>query len=148
MKFRKNVALILTHPGGGIFICERAGTPGSWQFPQGGCKHRESPEAALAREVREEVGLEPSAYDVLCSRGPYRYLFPPGFRKAGFGGQEQIYFLARLREGGDAGIRVDGREFRAFRWIAPASFSLDWLPPFKREVYRAVFRDFFGILLE
>jgi putative (di)nucleoside polyphosphate hydrolase len=147
MKFRKNVALILTRHGGEILICERAGAPGSWQFPQGGCKRDEEPETALRREVREEISLEPDAYEVHGRRGPYRYLFPPGVKKGGCGGQEQIYFLARLQTNAGGRIRVDEREFRAFRWIAPTAFSLDWLPAFKREVYEAVFRDFFGITL-
>jgi len=148
MKFRKNVALILTRSEGGILICERAGAPGSWQFPQGGCKSDEKPEAALRREVEEEISLGPDRYEVEDCRGPYRYLFPEGVKKGGCDGQEQLYFLAQLLDGADGEIRVDGREFRAFRWIAPAAFSLDWLPSFKREVYQAVFRDFFGIVLE
>ncbi len=148
MKFRKNVALILTRSGGEVLICERARTPGSWQFPQGGRKNDEEPEAALRREVEEEIALGPDLYELNDCRGPYRYVFPEGMKKSGCDGQEQLYFLAHVLEGADRRIRVDGREFRAFRWIAPASFSLDWLPPFKREVYQAVFRDFFGIALE
>jgi hypothetical protein len=31
------------------------------------------------------------------------------------------------------------------RWIEPAAFELACVPQFKREVYRAVFADFFDV---
>ena len=37
------------------------------------------------------------------------------------------------------------QEFRRARWIRPDEFDLCWLPDFKREVYRAVLFDFFGV---
>jgi len=39
------------------------------------------------------------------------------------------------------------REFGAYRWIRPEEFDLDWLPEFKRDVYRQVMMDFFGVRL-
>ena len=38
-------------------------------------------------------------------------------------------------------------EFRAARWILPQEFDIAWLPVMKREVYQAVFADFFGIAI-
>jgi putative (di)nucleoside polyphosphate hydrolase len=39
------------------------------------------------------------------------------------------------------------REFSAYRWILPTEFELEWLPEFKREVYRQVMKDFFDVNL-
>lgn len=146
--YRPNVALILENQAGEILIAERSDVPGSWQFPQGGADRGESAGETLIREMEEELSLPASAYEVLECRGPYRYDFPPGRVKEGFLGQEQTYFRARLRrpevlpEG-----PVQSPEFRAVRWIKPSEFLLSWVADFKREVYRQVFRDFWGIEL-
>jgi len=141
LKFRRNVALILTRPGGEILVCERSGFKDSWQFPQGGARARETDLEALHREVSEEISLPPESYRVVLRHGPYRYVFRSGFRKEGCDGQEQIYFLAEWS--GEGEIVVDKKEFRTFRWIRPEAFRIGWVPPIKREVYRQVFRDFF-----
>ncbi len=146
--FRRNVALILSRSNGEILVCERSGFPGSWQFPQGGAKEGETDLEALHREVREEISLDPESYRTVLHRGPYRYTFRPGFRKEGFDGQEQIYFLAEVLGKAEDAIRVDRSEFRAHRWILPDAFRITWVPPIKRKVYRAVFRDFFAISLK
>ena len=152
-KFRPNVALILVDAEERLLVCERAGVPGAWQFPQGGVDKGESHEEALAREVEEEIGLPPDSYEVLRSQGGYRYEVPPEVwrtkkKKKKWAGQEQTYFLCRL--GVDAppvNVDQEPREFGDHRWIAPEEFSIEWLPEFKRDVYRAVMRDFFGVEL-
>ena len=42
-------------------------------------------------------------------------------------------------------VETEHPEFRAVRWVDPAEFEIDWLPKMKREVYRAVFQDFFSV---
>ena len=152
--YRPNVALLLLDEQDRLLICERMKVEGAWQFPQGGIDEGESAQEALLREVEEEIGLPPPSYEVIESRDGYRYLFPPEIRskkgkRARFVGQEQTYFLCRLRKGAPP-IKVDQnpREFRNYRWIEPSRFNLDWLPAFKRPVYQNVFRDFFGVVLE
>jgi putative (di)nucleoside polyphosphate hydrolase len=148
MKYRPNVAAILQNASGRILIGERCDLPGAWQFPQGGLAKGESHAEALVRELREELSLEPEAYRVITSKGPYRYLFKKGRVKRGYHGQEQHYFLASFH-GSDLQIDVETEnpEFQAARWIFPHEFRLCWLPDFKREVYRAVLKDFFEVLL-
>lgn len=117
-----------------------------WQFPQGGIDAGESPEQALVREVWEEIGVTPRDFSVLERKGPYAYLYGNGRIKRGFHGKEQFYFLCDYT-GRDDGIQVATThpEFQDFCWIAPGTFRLDWLPPMKRPVYRAVLADFFNI---
>jgi putative (di)nucleoside polyphosphate hydrolase len=153
VRFRPNVAALMTRSDGRLLICERTTVKGSWQFPQGGIDFGESHEEALHREVREEVGLLAGHYEVLKKLEGYRYLYPEDvrakkIRKHGFHGQAQTYFLCLLKEGApEVDVNQRPREFSAYRWIEPREFDLDWLPMFKRDVYRQVMRDFFGIQL-
>ena len=55
--FRANVGIILIDGGRRVLIAGRRGR-GGWQFPQGGIRPDEEVEAAMFRELREEVGLE------------------------------------------------------------------------------------------
>ncbi len=145
MLYRPAVAAILQDRSGRILICERADSPGAWQFPQGGMEAGETPVAALMREVLEEISLPRNAYSIGRVRGPYRYRFPAGMTKKGFHGQAHHYFLLRLR-GPKSLLNVAGpnAEFRSTRWIRPDEFNLAWLPPMKRRTYRRVLQDFFG----
>jgi putative (di)nucleoside polyphosphate hydrolase len=153
VRYRPNVAALIVNSAGSLLICERATMPGAWQFPQGGVNANESLTAALFREVREEVGLEASHYDVVDQRDGYRYLYPEHargkkLRKHGNHGQEQTYFLCKLKGSApQVNVRQKHAEFRAYRWILPEEFDLDWLPSFKRELYQAVLRDFFQVEL-
>ena len=144
--YRANVAAILRNQRGRILICERLGVGDAWQFPQGGIDEGETPEEALERELSEEVGVVAADFAIVERRGPYRYLYGNGRIKRGYHGKEQLYFLCDYT-GPDARINVQTKhpEFQAFRWIVPADFQLDWLPEMKREVYRTVFADFFGV---
>ena len=148
MIYRPAVAAILQDYSGRILICERSDIPGAWQFPQGGIEFGETPAAALAREVLEEISLPRQAYSVAMMRGPYRYRFPAGIIKKGFRGQAHHYFLLRLRGSKSLiNIAAASNEFRQTRWIHPDEFDLAWLPKMKRTAYRRVLRDFFDVSL-
>ena len=72
--FRANVGIILVNDQGQVFWGRRIGMS-AWQFPQGGVNPRESLEAAMFRELREEVGLEPHHVKVIgCTRRLYMQL--------------------------------------------------------------------------
>jgi len=66
--FRPNVGIILLNQRNQVFWGKRIRTH-SWQFPQGGIKHGETPEQAMYRELHEEVGLLPEHVPWLARSG-------------------------------------------------------------------------------
>ena len=139
--FRPNVGIILLNARNQVFWGKRLRTH-SWQFPQGGINHGESPEQAMFRELHEEVGLHPDHVRILArTRDWLRYEVPEHFiRKDARGhyrGQKQIWFLLRLMgRDSDLDLRAtDHPEFDAWRW------NEYWVPlelviEFKRDVYQ------------
>jgi putative (di)nucleoside polyphosphate hydrolase len=138
--FRANVGIILANHEGKLLLGGRVGAKG-WQFPQGGMEVDEDPEAAMYRELREEVGLEPEHVEVLgVTRDWLRYTLPDRFiRKNSVPlciGQKQRWYLLRAKEA-DIQFRFDlgaKPEFDRVRWVA------FWRPVnevifFKRRVY-------------
>ena len=147
--YRPNVAAILRNAEKKILVAERINIRGAWQFPQGGVDEGETHDQALFREIQEEIGVTPNLLRVIEKREGYKYPFAKGRLKYGiFGGQEQTYYLCDYL-GTDADIRLDAthQEFGTFKWIEPAEFQLEWVPKFKRAVYIAVLKDFFGLTM-
>ena len=143
---RPNVAAIVRDAAGRVLLGQRTDYPDSWQFPQGGRNPGELAEDALPRELREEISLEPGDYRIVSSRGPYRYLFTGGSRKQGYRGQEQTYFLLDLVASAEkVNVATTDPEFQSVRWVMPSQIRAVWVPPVKRDVYRQVLRDFFGM---
>jgi 8-oxo-dGTP diphosphatase len=69
------VAGVMEH-GGKILICRRRADqahPLKWEFPGGKMEPGESPQAALVRELREELGIESVAGGELMR---YEYAYP------------------------------------------------------------------------
>ena len=138
--FRANVGIILANSEGKLLLGGRVGAKG-WQFPQGGMDVDEDPEAAMYRELREEVGLEPDDVDVLgVTRDWLHYRLPDKFvrrrSKPLCIGQKQRWFMLRLvtAENSLRFDRGDKPEFDRVRWVA------FWRPVneviyFKRRVY-------------
>ncbi|HKU70190.1 MAG TPA: RNA pyrophosphohydrolase, partial [Burkholderiales bacterium] len=119
----------------------------AWQFPQGGIKHGENPEAAMYRELKEEVGLEIQHVHILGrTREWLRYDVPDKWIRrewrGNYRGQKQIWYLLRL-VGRDCDVRLracNKPEFDAWRW------SDYWVPmeavvEFKREVYQRALEE-------
>jgi len=138
--FRANVGIVLIRDGGEVFLGGRSDGRG-WQFPQGGVQRAESPEQALYRELREEVGLEPDDVEVIAAtRNWLRYRLPRRYVRRRSSplciGQKQRWFLLRML-GGEDRLRFDltaQPEFDSWRWV-------DYWSPvreviyFKRSVY-------------
>ena len=139
--FRPNVGIVLLNARNQVFWGKRLRTH-SWQFPQGGIKHGESPEQAMYRELHEEVGLLPEHVQVIArTREWLRYQVPDHYirrdARGHYKGQKQIWFLLRL-VGRDCDVclrATEKPEFDAWRW------NEYWVPTesvveFKRDVYQ------------
>lgn len=138
--FRANVGIIVCDASGRVLIGGRVGQ-NAWQFPQGGIRLDEAPEAAMFRELQEEIGLNPVDVEVLGNtRDWLRYTLPEQFVRRNTTplciGQKQRWYLLRLTAN-EARLRLDTTptpEFDRWRWVP-------WWQPvrevifFKREVY-------------
>ncbi|QWD74456.1 RNA pyrophosphohydrolase [Polynucleobacter sp. TSB-Sco08W16] len=144
--YRPNVGIVLLNSRNEVFWGKRVGQH-SWQFPQGGIAHGESPEQAMYRELHEEVGLLPEHVQIIGrTRDWLRYDVPEEYlrrqhatriHRAAYRGQKQIWFLLRL-VGLDSDIQLratEHPEFDAWRWV-PFWIELDAVIGFKREVYQ------------
>jgi putative (di)nucleoside polyphosphate hydrolase len=144
--YRPNVGIVLLNSRNEVFWGKRVGQH-SWQFPQGGIQHGESPEQAMYRELQEEVGLLPEHVQIIGrTRDWLRYDVPEEYlrrqnatrvHRAAYRGQKQIWFLLRL-VGLDSDIQLrasEHPEFDAWRWV-PFWIQLDAVIGFKREVYQ------------
>jgi nucleoside triphosphatase len=104
-------------PARGVF-------PGQWGLPGGGIEAGETAEAALRRELREEVGLEIEQVEPLFfTDGSYTKRFPDG-------SQQHIYmiFLLYLCRPTPAAVRLND-EFESYAWVAAPTLNAYDLNP-------------------
>ena len=103
------VACALVDPDGRVLVAQRpAGKPmaGLWEFPGGKVQPGESPEAALIRELEEELGVETRES---C-------LAPLTFASHAYDGFHLLMPLYVCRRWHN---EPHGREHQALRWVRP-----------------------------
>ena len=144
--FRPNVGIVLTNVEGRVLWARRVGGQDAWQFPQGGIKEGEAPEAALYRELHEEIGLLPDDVKVLAvTRGWLRYRLPRRLvrqQEPVCIGQKQKWFLLQLLSEDNSICLNNGgpAEFDDWRWVG-FWYPLTKVVAFKREVYRRALKE-------
>jgi len=147
-EYRPNVAAIVLSPNyperKEFMIARRKGMRKGWQFPQGGIDEGETPQEALMRELKEEIGTDEVeiiaeypewiSYDFpQKSRNPRRYPFK---------GQRQKYFLVKLKEGATIDLNAfEAPEFEEYKYVEMDELFRR-ITFFKRRVYRQVI-DYF-----
>jgi putative (di)nucleoside polyphosphate hydrolase len=144
--FRANVGIIICNNKDQVFWARRIGQD-AWQFPQGGMSKGEQPEETLYRELREEVGLEPSDIRILSSTRHWLYYrLPQRFIRRETHpvciGQKQKWFLIQTQQE-DVAFRFDRSEkpeFSAWKWVS-YWYPLQHVVIFKREVYRRALKE-------
>lgn len=138
--FRANVGIVLIREDRQVFLGGRTGGRG-WQFPQGGVQQRESPEEALFRELKEEVGLDPQDVTLVAgTRNWLRYRLPKQYVRKNSNppciGQKQRWFLLKFVGSDDRFDLVSNGEpeFESWRWV-------DYWTPVREVIYfkRAVY---------
>jgi putative (di)nucleoside polyphosphate hydrolase len=139
--YRPNVGIILLNHRNEVFWGKRV-KQHSWQFPQGGIKHGESPEQAMFRELYEEIGLRPEHVKIVArTREWLRYDVPDQWirrdLRGNYRGQKQIWFLLRMmaRDCDVCLRRSEKPEFDAWRWH-DYWVPLEAVIEFKRDVYQ------------
>ena len=144
--YRPNVGIILCNGDGRLFWARRIGQD-AWQFPQGGIKIHETPEQALFRELREEIGLREKHVEILGStQGWLRYKLPRALQRRHEQpvcvGQKQVWFLLRLI-GSEDKVKLDiaeKPEFDGWRWV-DYWHPLQEVVSFKRTVYERALHE-------
>ncbi len=150
--FRHGVGIILVNAKRQVFLAKRIGKE-AWQFPQGGIKTDESPEDAMYRELKEEIGLEPNDVKILAStRRWLRYRLPKRLvrhqSKPVCVGQKQKWFLLQIVSNDkqiDLGA-TDSPEFDSWAWVS-YWYPLTQVVAFKRRVYNLAMKEFARVVL-
>ena len=145
-KYRPNVAAIVLSSSYPytceVLIASRIDVEDAWQFPQGGIDNGETPEEALFRELKEEIGTDEVT---IVAEYPswVSYDFPQAVaeRMAPFIGQRQKYFLVKLKKGAKINIKTKIPEFSSYKFV-PSSKLNDYITFFKRTVYKKVLKYF------
>lgn len=109
------VAAALLAPDGSVCLQQRPPDKahgGLWEFPGGKVEAGETPEAALIREIREELGVVLHSAD----------LVPAGF--AGDAGTVILLYACRNWQGAVAGLEAE-----APVWFRPADIPALAMPP-------------------
>ncbi|AQR72419.1 NTP pyrophosphohydrolase [Sphingomonas sp. LM7] len=113
------VAVALVDGEGRVLVQQRPpGKPMAdlWEFPGGKVEPGEVPEAALVRELGEELGIE-VAPDALV---------PAAFASEGLGGRHLLLLLYVARQW--AGV-PEPRHASALQWVKPAEMRALAMPP-------------------
>lgn len=118
MKKEINVVGAIIIQEGKILCAQRGNTkslPGLWEFPGGKIERNETPRAALARELSEELLVKVSVEESLFEKTSYEY---------DFGIVHLTTFICSLVEG-----TPQLTEHVAIKWLLPAElFQVEWAP--------------------
>ena len=122
MKTVAVVAAALVDPVGRVLVQQRAAHTshgGLWEFPGGKVEQGERPEAALIRELHEELGID---VETAC-------LAPATFSSVATGADHLLLMLYVCRKWGG---QPQALEAAALRWLRPVELHALAMPPADR----------------
>lgn len=127
LPLRPNVCILLLNKNDELFLGERNGEKGIWQFPQGGVEPEFTLEQNVIKEASEELGVEEKFFQVikqLKHTHQYEFRTPPDYAKDRWRGQSQTFWLVRfLGEDSNINLAKNTPEFMNFMWCAPNKAS-------------------------
>ena len=123
LPFRPNVCMLVYNSQGKLFLGERRGEKGHWQFPQGGAESGYTLRENVFRELKEELGLRKrhvGSLKKLRATHQYEWRTPPGYALGRWRGQRQTFWLVEfIGDDGDIDLAdFKEPEFRAWRWCS------------------------------
>ena len=122
LPLRPNVCMVVLNQDGLIFLAERKGETGKWQFPQGGVEPGLTLEENVVKELTEELGAKAELFRIvrkLEATNDYEFLRPPDYAKGRWGGQSQTFWLVEfLGTDADIDLNAHNPEFMAFQWCS------------------------------
>lgn len=120
-------AIVLIHPDGRVLIAQRPlskSMGGLWEFPGGKIEASETPEAALVREMQEELGLK------ICAG----CLYPLTFASYSYEAFHLLMPLYGCRQFDPASIGEKGAEGQVLKWVTLQALGQYPMPPANRGV--------------
>ena len=153
LPYRPSVGIMLVNAKNQVFVARRINSyKTAWQMPQGGLDADETPEQAAVRELKEEIGTN-NATVIAQAKKQYTYDLPRHMIRrcwnGRYRGQKQTWFLLRFA-GDDSEIDLHTHthpEFSHWKWIDVHKLVY-LVVPFKREVYRALIKEFSPFLAQ
>ncbi|MEO6699013.1 MAG: Nudix family hydrolase [Paraperlucidibaca sp.] len=113
------VVAVCCNEHGEVLLAQRAAIAhlgGTWEFPGGKVEAGESDDAALARELREELGLEIDSF-------PFAICSPLLTRQFDYPDRSVVIQAYFLRLSAAQCALVHGREGQLLRWVQPEAMS-------------------------
>ncbi len=103
-----------------LFLGERDGESGVWQFPQGGAEPELTLEENVLKEIEEETGISPKKVRIvkkLNATHEYDYARVPDYAQGKWRGQKQTFWLVEfLGDDCDINVQTSDAEFSGWRW--------------------------------
>lgn len=115
-----------------------------WQMPQGGIRENETEEAAMWREMKEEIGTNHGKIES-CAKCLLHYDFPVKLSnnwRNRYCGQVLRWFLIRfLGSDQDINVHQEHAEFSSWKWVEVEEL-IDLVINFKQQLYKDVVEMF------
>jgi len=122
LPLRPNVCILLFNQEHRLFLGERKGEPGVWQFPQGGAEPSLTLEENVLKELEEELGTPAAKFRIISkldATNEYNFDVPPAYAEGKWRGQRQTFWLVQfLGEDEDIDLARHEQEFTDYCWCS------------------------------